>query len=54
MKDLLDRSLLENKMLVPAYSTQNLNKVIQEVIQIMKVQASHKQIRLNFDSDLTK
>lgn len=54
MKDLLDRSLLENKMLVPDYSFQNLCLVIQEVLKIMEVQASHKQIQLSFDSDLAK
>ena len=52
MKDLLDRSLLEKKSLVPDYSLQNLSQVIKEVIQIMEVQASHKQIRISFDSDL--
>lgn len=52
MKDLLDRSLLEKKSLVPDYSLQNLSQVIKEVIQIMEVQASHKQIRLSFNSDL--
>jgi signal transduction histidine kinase len=37
VKDLLDRSLLEKNLLTPNFTTSNLNELIDETIEIMKV-----------------
>lgn len=48
VKDLLDRSLLENQIWEPNLTEHNLNSKIEEIVEIMKVQASHKNILLKY------
>ena len=49
LKDLLDRSLIENGKLVPNFEKHNLHKLISQVVEIMQSQADMKEVRINFD-----
>jgi signal transduction histidine kinase len=42
--------LLENQIWEPNLDLQNLNEKIEEIIDIMKVQASHKKIHLKYSA----
>ena len=47
IKDLLDRSLLQNSKLVPVFSTQNLKNVIEETVEVMRFIASNKNVAIS-------
>jgi len=46
VKDLLDRSLLQNNKLEPVYTTQDLKDVISETVEVMRFIASNKNITI--------
>ena len=46
IKDLLDRSLLQNNKLEPVFTTQNLKKVIGETVEAMRFLASNKNVAI--------
>ena len=46
---LLDKSLLENGRFEPNYSDCSINRVISDVVDIMREQAALKQVALRFD-----
>lgn len=48
VKMLLDNTLLENKRFEPDYSDCPINRVIADVVEIMRAQANMKQINLEF------
>jgi len=49
LKDLLDRSLIENGKLVPNFEKQNLHQLISQVVEMMQSQADMKGVIINFD-----
>ena len=49
LKDLLDRSLIENGKLVPNFEKHNLHQLISQVVEMMQSQADMKEVRINFD-----
>ena len=49
LKDLLDRSLIENGKLVPNFEKHNLHQLISQVVEMMQSQADMKNVRINFD-----
>jgi hypothetical protein len=46
VKDLLDRSLLQNNKLEPVFTTQDLKDVISETVEVMRFIASNKNITI--------
>lgn len=50
----LDRSLLENNRFVPDYTNCPINRVVADVIDIMRAQADLKQIQLVFQPAITE
>ncbi len=46
IKDMLDRSLLQNNRLEPVYTPQNLNDVINETVDVMRFIASYKNLTI--------
>ena len=46
IKDLLDRSLLQNNKLEPVFTTQNLKNVIGETVEVMRFIASNKNVSI--------
>ena len=46
IKDLLDRSLLQNNKLEPVFTTQNLKNVIGETVEVMRFIASNKNVTI--------
>ncbi len=49
LKDLLDRSLIENGKLIPNFEKHSLHQLILQVVEIMQSQADMKEVRINFD-----
>ena len=49
LKDLLDRSLIENGKLVPNFEKHSLHQLISQVVEMMQSQADMKEVRINFD-----
>ena len=47
IKDMLDRSLIQNKILVPVYTPHVLKDVIFETIEVMKFIASNKNVKIH-------
>lgn len=54
IKDMLDRSLIQNKLLVPVFTPVVLTDVVSEAIEVMRYIASSKNVSINFKSDLEK
>jgi len=52
IKDMLDRSLLKNKILVPVFTLVNLRDIIKETIEIMKFVALSKNLKIRLETDL--
>ncbi len=46
IKDIIDRSLLQNNRLEPVYTPQNLNDVINETVDVMRFIASNKNLTI--------
>ena len=46
IKDLLDRSLLQNNKLEPVFTSQNLKNVIGETVEVMRFIASNKNVSI--------
>jgi signal transduction histidine kinase len=46
IKDMLDRSLLQNNKLEPVFTSQNLNYVINETVEVMRFIASNKNLKI--------
>lgn len=46
VKMLLDKNLMENNRFEPDYADHPLNRVVADIIELLKFQASLKQVRL--------
>lgn len=54
LKDLLDKSLLENGKLKPIFEEHNLFQLLQSVVDMMKGQAEMKNVQINFHAEIIK
>jgi len=54
IKDMLDRSLIQNKLLVPVFTPVVLTDVVSEAIEVMRYIASSKNVSIHFKSYLEK